>query len=178
MSENTITITNSLIGNTIVYEGSTVIDNRTFIAVSVDNRGRDIVVEKAEVDHSVTDNSRKNAEVNVGTAEDQEVQSGKDASVRDVIDVPSRVVEESSSTDEKSGQDQGQSQSPQSSKAKHASTENLPERQDEKDGPGLDTTEPDAIDVDVLMEYVAEQAGDEQQMVELTDEDFEKIQEM
>jgi len=83
MSENTITITNSLIGNTIVYEGSTVIDNRTFVAVQYNETDR----KKA-----ASGTAKEAREIQAEASKEQE--SSEEVSVRDVIDIPSKVVKD------------------------------------------------------------------------------------
>jgi hypothetical protein len=87
MSEKTIVIKNSSIGNTIVYEGSTVIDNRTFVAVQINETGQKETASKT---------AKKEREIPSETRQQQEP-SGEDVSVRDVIDIPSTVVDDSDS---------------------------------------------------------------------------------
>ncbi|MFC5133506.1 MULTISPECIES: hypothetical protein [Haloferacaceae] len=81
MSENTITIKNSSIGNTIIYEGSTVIDNRTFVAVQLN-----------ETDQTETPSETAKKD-RVPPSEMQEP-SGEEVSARDIIDIPSTVVDD------------------------------------------------------------------------------------
>ncbi len=92
MSEKTIVIKNSSIGNTIIYEGDTFIDNRTFVAVQLNETGQKETASK----------TAKKEKVIASETREQQEPSGEDVSIRDVIDIPSTVVEDSDS--EQSGQ--------------------------------------------------------------------------
>lgn len=87
MSEKTIVIKNSSIGNTIIYEGDTFIDNRTFVAVQLN---------EADRREAASGTAKEAREIPAEAGKEQDP-SDEEVSVRDVIDIPSSVVEDDTS---------------------------------------------------------------------------------